>query len=306
MVFNLEKAICVPSVRRIIEKRDGVLNHFGPIFRQPLEVKKDDYLNFLSIQYNCHWSGLERLGHKVAEDMDNLRHALSILVDESQLLSRRLDKCLQDLQGVGHATLTAILLVAYPAYYGVWNSTSECEMKEKGLWPSFERGASIGQKYEVINEVLLGLAKQYSIDTWTLDALWWAEKAERYESGHYKNAWDIAIWSMVDQAEQTTKNSNGQLVERTIKNKNLRFDKENLIKYLKKLLEESHYRCAITGLELQPKGPDPQLMPSLDRIDSNGHYEADNLQVVARFINFWKRDTPDAEFRRQLALVRGE
>jgi len=44
----------------------------------------------------------------------------------------------------------------------------------------------------------------------------------------------------------------------------------------------------------------------LDRIDSSGHYELGNLQVVARFINFWKRDTEDFEFRRLLAVVRGE
>ncbi|MFN3527103.1 MAG: hypothetical protein ACK4YU_13510, partial [Paracoccus sp. (in: a-proteobacteria)] len=118
--------------------------------------------------------------------------------------------------------------------------------------------------------------------------------------------WSIAIWKIATQAEQTAKEANGQKVERTLKNKDLRLSKEMLIKHLNNLLIENSYRCAITGLALQPDGPDDQLRPSLDRIDSGGHYEADNLQVVARFINFWKRDTSDVEFRRQLALVRGE
>ncbi|WP_298963557.1 hypothetical protein [uncultured Roseibium sp.] len=57
---------------------------------------------------------------------------------------------------------------------------------------------------------------------------------------------------------------------------------------------------------MQFDGSDDQLRPSLDRIDSNGHYELGNLQVVARFINKWKSDSEDAEFRRSLEIVRGE
>lgn len=49
----------------------------------------------------------------------------------------------------------------------------------------------------------------------------------------------------------------------------------------------------------------PCRRPSLDRIDSDGHYEAGNLQVVCRFINFWKGASDDEEFRRLLELVRG-
>ena len=111
---------------------------------------------------------------------------------------------------------------------------------------------------------------------------------------------------MADQAEKTAKLANGQTVDHIVKNKDLRLSKEALIDHLKELLEECGHRCAISGLTLQPNGPDDQLRPSLDRIDSGGHYESGNLQVVARFINFWKQATPDVEFRRQLAMVRGE
>jgi len=50
---------------------------------------------------------------------------------------------------------------------------------------------------------------------------------------------------------------------------------------------------------------DKKLLPSLDRIDSAGHYEEGNLQVVCQFINFWKADSDNAEFQRLLMLVRG-
>jgi hypothetical protein len=44
---------------------------------------------------------------------------------------------------------------------------------------------------------------------------------------------------------------------------------------------------------------------SLDRIDSAGHYETGNLQVVCQFINFWKSDSDNTELQRLLMMVRG-
>ena len=74
------------------------------------------------------------------------------------------------------------------------------------------------------------------------------------------------------------------------------------------LLDLQGNRCALTGIPFHFHGPDAEdnLLPSVDRIDSNGHYEASNIQIVCRFVNFWKRDTPDEEFRQLLMLVRGD
>jgi hypothetical protein len=47
------------------------------------------------------------------------------------------------------------------------------------------------------------------------------------------------------------------------------------------------------------------LLPSLDRIDSDSHYEVGNFQVVCQFVNFCKGDGDNAEFQRLLMLVRG-
>ena len=64
----------------------------------------------------------------------------------------------------------------------------------------------------------------------------------------------------------------------------------------------------VTGIPFHFHGPgaDSNLLPSVDRIDSDGHYETGNIQIVCRFVNFWKSDTDDEEFRRLLMLVRGE
>ncbi|UTH46501.1 hypothetical protein [Loktanella salsilacus] len=306
MIFDLQRALSLSDIHHSVAKRDEVLDRFGPLFRDPSMLMQQDYLDFLSIKYNHHWSGLERLGRSAANEMDNLRSAVAILVDESVPLSERFDTASDMMSGVGPATLTPMLLLAFPDRYGVWNGTSEPEMRDRGVWPTFPRGASDGEKYEIINSVLLNQASGLGIDLWTLDALWWVSKLERQNTGHYKDDRFKAVWYMANQAEQTAKQSYGQTVERTIKNKDLRMSKEALLKHLIELLDLTGDRCAITGLILKFDGSNDQLHPSLDRIDSNGHYETGNMQVVARFINRWKSDTPDIEFRRLLAMIRRE
>ena len=77
---------------------------------------------------------------------------------------------------------------------------------------------------------------------------------------------------------------------------------------MRALLDKQGGKCSLTGIQLQFRGDheDEALLPSLDRIDSDKHYEDGNLQVVCKFINKWKSNTPDEEFRRLLSLVRGE
>ena len=82
------------------------------------------------------------------------------------------------------------------------------------------------------------------------------------------------------------------------------YELDNLLRHLLEVQEE---RCAITGLLFQYQGAhsDSNMLPSLDRIDSDGHYEKGNLQLVCRFINFWKQAADDQEFRRLINVIRG-
>ncbi len=81
-----------------------------------------------------------------------------------------------------------------------------------------------------------------------------------------------------------------------------------LERLLASLLDLQCNCCALTGIPFHFHGPgaDSNLLPSVDRIDSDGHCETGNIQIVCRFVNFWKSDTDDEEFRRLLMLVRGE
>ncbi len=117
-----------------------------------------------------------------------------------------------------------------------------------------------------------------------------------------------SIYEMVEMTVGTVRNSNGQLVTLTKKIKELWMSKTSLDAYVRALLEKQGGECALTGIKLQFRGDhdDEQLLPSLDRIDSDKQYEEGNLQIVCRFVNRWKNNTPDEEFRRLLCLVRGE
>jgi hypothetical protein len=115
------------------------------------------------------------------------------------------------------------------------------------------------------------------------------------------------VWRMVDTALNTVAGSNGQEVTRTLKDKQSGFlNKAAFEAYVRNLLDDQDGLCAISGIQLQLDGgyEDPELRCSLDRIDSSGHYTPGNLQIVCRFINRWKSDGTDPEFRRLLELVR--
>jgi hypothetical protein len=65
--------------------------------------------------------------------------------------------------GLGKAKMSAVLTIAYPDRYGVWNNTSEAGLKAVGLWPDFNHGTGSGEKYETVNRLLNQLAKDLQI-----------------------------------------------------------------------------------------------------------------------------------------------
>jgi thymidine kinase len=111
---------------------------------------------------------------------------------------------------------------------------------------------------------------------------------------------------MMNTVKDTVRNANGQQETRTVKNKEMRFTESELTAYINRLIDDQDGLCALTGLRLQFIGEadNPELLCSLDRIDSAGHYEIGNLQVVCRFANRWKNSSDDEGFRRLITLVR--
>jgi hypothetical protein len=111
-----------------------------------------------------------------------------------------------------------------------------------------------------------------------------------------------AIAHMVTMALQARDQSGLERIT-TVKDKEVRFASASELRAYVESLWNSDY-CVLSGLKLDLTGADPELEPSLDRIDSSKHYEPGNLQVVARFINRWKSDDDESNFVRLLNLVR--
>jgi len=160
----------------IVMPKDRVFARYQPVFSLTHlgELGEEEFRSFLYFENNRHWSGLYRKGLRACSDMVLLRKGLKVLLDENYPIAKRFSEAINMIPGMGKALASAILTVAYPDRYGVWNNTSEAGMRTLGIWPDFDRGASLGERYICINEVLTSITRDIGTDLWTLDALWWS------------------------------------------------------------------------------------------------------------------------------------
>ncbi|OAP43203.1 hypothetical protein ATC00_04710 [Sinorhizobium americanum] len=114
---------------------------------------------------------------------------------------------------------------------------------------------------------------------------------------------DFAITRMMQSIRDTVKNSNGQQVLKILRDKKLLCSEAA---HLAELIKEQQGLCAITKLPMHLDGNeniDFDMLASADRIDSNGHYEIGNVQLVCRFVNFWKCAQENGRFLNLLERV---
>jgi hypothetical protein len=104
-----------------------VIARFGPLFERSHipELTAAEFRPFLYFDSNHHWTGLHRQVNRITADMAALRAVLLVLTDEQKPISDRLDEMGDAIVGMGKAIITAVLTVAFPDKYGVWNGTSE-------------------------------------------------------------------------------------------------------------------------------------------------------------------------------------
>jgi hypothetical protein len=165
-----------PSVMKLKLEEMEVTQYWGVIFSAKgiATLTKQDMTGFLSYRQNKRWREISK--DDVTADMDRLRQALLVLIDESRPVAERLNE-LEPGRGalavphLGKAKLTPILLVTYPRRYGVWNDYSERALRGMGLFPEFEEGARLGDQYAAVDAVLVDLATRYNVTLWWLDVI---------------------------------------------------------------------------------------------------------------------------------------
>lgn len=175
-----------PDFAHITASKEQVLARYQPLFSSEHlpALTKSEFESFLLFKNNHHWTDMHRVQKHITEDMDLLRRALLILVDENRPIQDRLNEIRPErswatksmVSHLGMPMLTAILQVIQPDKYGVWNNTSDAGMKTVRLWDKKWEQKAAGDSYLEMNEIYLYLAKKLGIDLWTLDVLWWTIK----------------------------------------------------------------------------------------------------------------------------------
>lgn len=145
------------------------------------------------------------------------------------------------------------------------------------------------------------------LDAWHALPVFAAKAAEaRKQVGKIFSSKERAAERMTRTMFDTVANATGELTLTRIKVKNTTLSKVDCEKLLLQKMGEQEDRCAITGLPLgyDRECDDNEMLVSLDRMDSNGHYTPDNVQLVCRFVNRWKGADSDALFRRLISVLR--
>lgn len=178
---------------------------------------------------------------------------------------------------------------------------------QRASWENYESyNRALGEIRDALR-TKPGLANTSLLDAhtfcWTLIKL----PGEADQKLDLVDSFDAAIRMMASSVSKTVRRADGRVEVKRVKLKELHMTAEELKHLLRELLSERAGVCALTGLPFHmPETPhgDPNFYPSLDRINSSGHYSKDNLQIVCRFVNFWKSSTDDAEFRGLLKSVK--
>lgn len=185
-VLELQQEKPHPDYVQITSHRDETLARYQPIFQSDHipDLTKEEFESFLLYKNNHHWDSLHRVRKHMTANMHLLREALLILLDEMLPVRERLNQIRPEryfgqhsmVSHLGTPVLTAILMVAHPDKYGVWNNTSDQGLHIVRLWDPRWENDPVGDVYLEMNQIYLQLCKFLRIDLWTLDALRWVLK----------------------------------------------------------------------------------------------------------------------------------
>ncbi len=152
--------------------------YYGRLFHPDRvhQLTEDEFRGFLVFKNNKHWTNIQRQSGQLVADMQKLRSALSILLDESRAIEGRLDTLFPHRQvpyikGLGRAVATPILMLVYPDKYGVYNNTSEAGLKNMGRLPGIKDSESFTKRYLAINKALLDIAAECQIPLYLVDTM---------------------------------------------------------------------------------------------------------------------------------------
>lgn len=189
------------------------------------DLQWEEFHGFMLFSNNHHWSSLQRSSGALKANFDKLKIALKILLNEDMPIEERLQRTVSvdgenKVTGLGPALVTAILTVAFPEKYAVYNSTVEKAINL--IQDNMYSKNYFARQYENFNEYANNLAKEYSISLWELDWAWYFINSQFKED---KNT--IPIVSKIGLPNEEEELNSGKIV---MDNEDLEFPR-NIILY---------------------------------------------------------------------------
>lgn len=105
------------NIERITNCREKVLKKFHDRVFSPENIPNlstEDFKSFFLFSNNCHWRGIHRSRNIISKDMKKLRRDLLYLLDQTKPIDKRVNYIFKNTPGMGKATTTPVLLIAYP------------------------------------------------------------------------------------------------------------------------------------------------------------------------------------------------
>ena len=192
-----------------------------------------------------------------------------------------------------------------------WRSTTEAgrPLFWKGLHPKSRDFLQTEATYqEVANDrgykdYVFSLLNDQNLDAWH-NRIEWKEKQKNPVRTF--SALENTIYDAMLRIRSTVAKADGRIFEKSSKVKNLTVPEEEFRLFLRRLYDEQGGLCMLTGLRMLLNGEDGagDFRLSVDRINSNGHYDPSNVQLVCRFANFWKSNSDNSRFKELVQIVR--
>ncbi|MBN1153284.1 DUF1016 family protein [candidate division KSB1 bacterium] len=163
-----------------VQESKDVINRYGKLFH-PNNLKslsEEEFRGFLNFKNNKHWTGIHRQVGALTANMNRLREALNILLNEAEPLEKRLRKIRPAssepfIKGLARSVITPILFLVYPQKYGVLNAVAEEGLKLADIYPDLSSASDFAEQYIEVNNILTQISSQFELHLWFVDWIWW-------------------------------------------------------------------------------------------------------------------------------------
>ena len=200
--MNLDQAISETKTEwesnpQLARDRDEVIAKYGEIFKRENidNLTAEVFQSFLRFENNKHWNRIQRPGGNLIKDMNKLKRALKILLDESKPLSVRIEQ-IRNNDGpyytpfLANAIYSPILLVVHPKKYPVVNEPVAKALDKAGLYAYKKYSAEWDWvSIPAMQKIILDVAKKNDFDLWQVDWVWWKIAKDLSLQGRY---WSVS------------------------------------------------------------------------------------------------------------------